>query len=221
MERVHTLINKLQEQLIKKVDSKILLATAELLVLELQSPEEIIEVGNVSIVIPAFKENIEQEITQIVETPSQSMVVKKESFELVLDELSDEIEEEEEFIPTLDLQDNSFQIEINDLINDETKSFNDLLNQNKKEVATSLIETPIKDLRKAIGINDKYVFINELFKGDESAYEASIRTINHFTVYPEAEQWIKRELVISFSWNNKSDIVQHFNHLVRRRFAAA
>lgn len=220
MERVHTLINKLQEQLIKKVDSKILLATAELLVLELQSPEEIIEVGNVSIVIPAFKENIEQEITQIVETPSQSMVVKKESFELVLDELSDEIEEEE-FIPTLDLQDNSFQIEINDLINDETKSFNDLLNQNKKEVATSLIETPIKDLRKAIGINDKYVFINELFKGDESAYEASIRTINHFTVYPEAEQWIKRELVISFSWNNKSDIVQHFNHLVRRRFAAA
>ena len=221
MERINTLINKLQEQLIKKVDSKILLATAELLVLELQSPEEIIEVGNVSIVIPAFKENIEQEITQIVETPSQSMVVKKESFELVLDELSDEIEEEEEFIPTLDLQDNSFQIEINDLINDETKSFNDLLNQNKKEVATSLIETPIKDLRKAIGINDKYVFINELFKGDESAYEASIRTINHFTVYPEAEQWIKRELVISFSWNNKSDIVQHFNHLVRRRFAAA
>lgn len=221
MERVHTLINKLQEQLIKKVDSKILLATAELLILELQSPEEIIEVGNVSIVIPAFKENIEHEITQIVETPSQSMVVKKESFELVLDELSNEIDEEEELIPTLDLQDNSFQIEINDLINDETKSFNDLLNQNKKEVATSLIETPIKDLRKAIGINDKYVFINELFKGDESVYEASIRTINNFTVYPEAEQWIKRELVISFSWNNKSDIVQHFNHLVRRRFAAA
>lgn len=221
MERVHTLINKLQEQLIKKVDSKILLATAELLILELQSPEEIIEVGNVSIVIPAFKENIEHEITQIVETPSQSMVVKKESFELVLDELSNEIDEEEELIPTLDLQDNSFQIEINDLINDETKSFNDLLNQNKKEVATSLVETPIKDLRKAIGINDKYVFINELFKGDESVYEASIRTINNFTVYPEAEQWIKRELVISFSWNNKSDIVQHFNHLVRRRFAAA
>jgi hypothetical protein len=156
----------------------------------------------------------------IVETPSQSKVVKKESFELVLDETNDEIEEEE-FIPTLDLQDNSFQFEINDLIKDDTKSFNDLLKQNNKEVATSIIETPIKDLRKAIGINDKYVFINELFKGDENAYEASIRTINHFSVYPEAEQWIKRELVISFSWNTKSDIVQHFNHLVRRRFAAA
>ncbi len=220
MERVHTLINKLQEQLNKNVDSKILLSTAELLVAELQTPQEIIKVGKVSVVIPAFKEIVEQEITPIVETPSLSKVVKKESFELVLDETVVEIEEEE-FIPTLDLQDHSFQIEINDLVNDDTKSFNDLLNQNKKEVATSLIETPIKDLRKAIGINDKYVFINELFKGDEAAYESSIRTINHFSVYPEAEQWIKRELVVSFSWNNKSDIVQHFNHLVRRRFAAA
>ncbi len=220
MERVHTLINKLQEQLIKNVDSKILLSTAELLVAELQTPEEIIQVGKVSVVIPAFKEIEVQELAPIVETPSLSKVVKKEAYELVLNEMYDKIEEEE-FIPTLDLQDNSFQIEINDLVNDDTKSFNDLLKQNKKEVATSLVETPIKDLRKAIGINDKYVFINELFKGDESAYELSIKTLNHFSVYPEAEQWIKRELMISFSWNNKSDIVQHFNHLVRRRFAAA
>jgi hypothetical protein len=56
MERVHTLINKLQEQVNKNVDSKILLATAELLVAELQSPAEIIEIGKVSVVIPAFKE---------------------------------------------------------------------------------------------------------------------------------------------------------------------
>ena len=220
MERVHTLINKLQEQLNKNVDSKILLSTAELLVAELQTPEEIIQVGKVSVVIPAFKEIEVPELAPIVETPSLSKVVKKETFELVLNEMYDEIEEEE-FIPTLDLQDNSFKIEINDLVNDDTKSFNDLLKQNKKEVATRLVETPIKDLRKAIGINDKYVFINELFKGDESAYESSIKTLNHFSVYPEAEQWIKRELMISFSWNNKSDIVQHFNHLVRRRFAAA
>ncbi len=220
MERVHTLINKLQEQLNKNVDSKILLSTAELLVAELQTPEEIIQIGKVSVVIPAFKEIEVQELAPIKETPSLSKVVKKETYELVLNEMDDEIEEEE-FIPTLDLQDNSFKIEINDLVNDDTKSFNDLLKQNKKEVATRLVETPIKDLRKAIGINDKYVFINELFKGDESAYESSIKTLNHFSVYPEAEQWIKRELMISFSWNNKSDIVQHFNHLVRRRFAAA
>lgn len=220
MERVHTLINKLQEQLIKNLDSKILLATAELLVAELQTPAEIIEVGKVSVFIPAIKETTEQEIIPIVETHSLSKVVKKETFELLLNEFEEDVQEED-LIPTLELQDNSLQFEINDLINNETQSFNDLLKQNNKEIATSLVEAPIKDLRKAIGINDKYVFINELFKGDESVYEASIRTINNFKVFPEAEQWIKRELVISFSWNNKSDIVQHFNHLVRRRFAAA
>ncbi len=220
MERVHTLINKLQEQFNKGVDLKVLLSTAELLVAELQTPEEIIQVGKVSIVVPAMKEIEIHETIQIVETPSLSKVIKKEVFELVLDENTEEIEMENE-MPTLDFQNSNTQIEINDLINDDTKSFNDLLKVNNVEVATKLVETPIKDLRKAIGINDKYVFINELFKGDETAYEASIRTLNNFSVFPEAEQWIKRELVISFSWNHKSDIVQHFNHLVRRRFAAA
>lgn len=221
MERVHTLINKLQEQVNKSSDYKILLATAELLVAELQTPSEIIEVGKVSVVIPPIKEAPTTDFKTIVETPSQSKLVKKETFELVL-----EVEEEEEELfledasPLIAEKKVAKSIEINDLVNDNTKSFNDLLKENKVEVVTKLVDTPIKDLRKAIGINDKYVFINELFKSDEVAYESSIRTINNFSVYPEAEQWIKRELMITYSWNNQSDIVQHFIQLVRRRFAS-
>ena len=221
MERVHTLINKLQEQLNKESDYKILLATAELLVAELQTPAEIIQVGKVSVVIPPIKENPQLEIKSIVETPSQSKLVKKETFELVLE--AEEEEEElvlEETISKKTEMKMTKSIEINDLVIDDSKSFNDILKENKVEVATKLIDSPIKDLRKAIGINDKYVFINELFKGDEVAYESSIRTINNFSVYPEAEQWIKRELMITYSWNNRSDIVEHFNQLVRRRFAS-
>ena len=86
------------------------------------------------------------------------------------------------------------------------------------ELSDSLQELPIKDLRKAIGINDRFLFINELFRGDETMYERSIKTINGFSIYPEAEYWIKRELKLKLGWNEKNEIVKQFDHLVKRRF---
>lgn len=45
-----------------------------------------------------------------------------------------------------------------------SESINDKLKQGKTEWVEVLKETPIKDLRKAIGINDRFHFINELFR---------------------------------------------------------
>ncbi|PZP43714.1 MAG: hypothetical protein DI598_15415 [Pseudopedobacter saltans] len=78
---------------------------------------------------------------------------------------------------------------------------------------------PIKDLKKAISISDRYLFINELFRGEESEYERSIKTINNFNVYQEARYWIDRELKVKLGWDDKSSIVKQFNNLVQRRFA--
>lgn len=99
-------------------------------------------------------------------------------------------------------------------------SLNDALNKPQKELSERLQETPIKDLKKAIGINDRYLFIQELFKGDEAMYERSIKTINAFSIYPEAEYWIRRELKTKLGWNDQSEATQAFAHLVKRRFSA-
>jgi hypothetical protein len=74
-------------------------------------------------------------------------------------------------------------------------------------------------LRKAIGINDRYVFISELFRGDETMYERSIKTINGFNVYGEAELWIKRELKLKLAWLDENETVRLFDQLVKRRFS--
>jgi hypothetical protein len=87
------------------------------------------------------------------------------------------------------------------------------------EVAQQLQEIPIKDLRKAIGINDKYLFINELFGGDEKVFEQSIKTIQQFNIYAEAEFWVKKELLGKYQWNTTLPVVQQFMQLVKRRFA--
>lgn len=97
-------------------------------------------------------------------------------------------------------------------------SVNERLKENKFELFDSLAEAPIRDLKKAIGINDKFVFVNELFRGDETMYERSIKTINSFSIYPEAEYWIKRELKLKLGWDDRTPTVKQFDQLVKRRF---
>ena len=77
----------------------------------------------------------------------------------------------------------------------------------------------MRDLKKAIGINDRFVFINELFRGDEAMYERSIKTINNFRILAEAEYWMIRELKVKLAWDDDKETTRHFYQLVKRRFS--
>lgn len=76
----------------------------------------------------------------------------------------------------------------------------------------------ITDLKKGIAINDRFRFINSLFRGDEAQFERAVKTINNFSILQEAMYWIQRELVVKNGWNEEDELVQNFFHLVRRRF---
>ena len=101
----------------------------------------------------------------------------------------------------------------------EKESLNDRLREEKMEIATALQGVPIRDLKKAIGVNDRFLFIQNLFRGDENMYERSVKTINSFSIYPEAQYWIQRELKVKLSWPDQSDTVSLFDQLVKRRFS--
>lgn len=104
---------------------------------------------------------------------------------------------------------------------EENASLNESLNYNQNTELTEMLSNePIKDLKKAIGINDRFLFINELFNGDEVMFERSIKTINSFSIYPEAEYWIRRELKLKLAWDEKNPIVKQFDQLCKRRFSA-
>ncbi len=134
--------------------------------------------------------------------------------------------DDEPEIPTLIHQPNYKEVpkkqgkEINETVAGEAPSLNDLLKQQTTEIGHKLSETgAVKDLKKAIGINDRFVFINELFRGDEVMYERSIKTINNFSIYPEAQYWMERELKIKLGWDDSLQAVQDFYALVKRRFS--
>ena len=101
----------------------------------------------------------------------------------------------------------------------ETSSLNEKLKEEVKEVAHVLNDAPVRDLRRAIGINDRFVFISELFRNDEVMYERSIKTINGFRILPEAQYWIERELKVKLGWDENKESTRHFYQLVKRRFS--
>jgi hypothetical protein len=110
--------------------------------------------------------------------------------------------------------------ELNEILpTNNTTSINDLHNKPVNEVSDVFEDAPIKDLKKAIGINERFLYLNELFRGDEDMYERSIKTINSFTIYPEAEFWIRRELKLKLGWDDKYNTVKQFDQLIRRRFS--
>ena len=73
----------------------------------------------------------------------------------------------------------------------------------------------ITDIRKAIGLNDKFLMIKDLFDGDAQRYENTIDTLNEFDDLDECMIYI----VENFSWNPDSEGAKLLVSLIERKLA--
>ena len=223
MERIQALINRLQEQVRQNADVTQMQVTLQLLQLELNqlqrsSSTRTLGTSKVSVVLPtpvavapaaAPVTEREQEKEQTVISAPKAKPKNNNQIDIHFDPMNE--------IPTF--SQHNIGKEVNEAV-DQQESLNDRLKENRTEVMHAIKDTPIRDLRKAIGINDRFVFINELFRGDEPMYERSIKTINSFNIYAEAEYWMNRELKIKIGWDDTRETVKHFYQLVKRRFSS-
>lgn len=240
MDRVSTLLNKLQKQLDENSTAREMLQTVQILQAELIKKIEKKQVPRnekISVLMPVSFNVVELEITNPdtgEEKVLQVLQVNDKDIEEELEQIKKNAEavnarvshnrpgflfDPLEEVPTLSHQDQLEKKPSGELSFEYPESLNDRLKENKKELSHSLTSAPIKDLRKAIGVNDRFLFINELFRGDEAMYERSIKTIQNFSIYAEAEFWIKRELKVKIGWLDSHPVVKQFDQLIKRRFA--
>jgi hypothetical protein len=119
----------------------------------------------------------------------------------------------------MDMFADSEKTSLSDKFKDEKKSLNEKLGEEKKEksLADKIQKKPIKDLKTAIGINDKFIFINELFKGSLQEYNKAIETINAYNSDSEAFLFIE-ELKGKYNWEEKADVYVKLEEFVLRKF---
>ncbi len=220
MEKKGAIIQLLQEQYQKGASRETLLVTAQMLLAELQQePTPPVDMQKkVAVKLPSNMHATHTPTTIVPEQELNAMLQGGKEEERPTDiAVTWGIHSVNE-IPTFAHQEKEL-FELNEKMKTSDFSLNERLNPGHDELGNTLKDTPIKDLKKAIGVNDRFLFINDLFRGDENMYERSIKTINAFHTLPEAEYWIQRELKVKIGWPENNATVHLFDQLVRRRFS--
>lgn len=79
---------------------------------------------------------------------------------------------------------------------------------------TDMPGAPVKDIRSAISLNDRVIFINYLFNEDPMAFQEALTKINQME---SLDQVVEFALTSHPEWDMDSEVVYRFMMAVRRR----
>ena len=99
----------------------------------------------------------------------------------------------------------------------QQRSLNDLFIEQKQDLGDKFQQTKIADLTKAMSINDKFLFIRELFKNKSEEFSRAIQTLNKCENIEEAFD-IMEGLKKQYFWDSTSSAYLSLCDLVRRKF---
>jgi hypothetical protein len=87
----------------------------------------------------------------------------------------------------------------------------------EKTLGPKIPSERIENLKSAISINEKFMFINELFDGNLREYNETIETLNGLKTLDQAAEFLDLMRKKNF-WNTGSNAFKKLKELVERRF---
>lgn len=76
----------------------------------------------------------------------------------------------------------------------------------------------LTDIKAGISLNDKLLFIKDLFNGYSLAYSEAVELLNRFTSYAEADAFLQTNYAIKNKWADKPHTVEKLYDVLRRRY---
>ena len=79
---------------------------------------------------------------------------------------------------------------------------------------------PIKDIKKAMGLNERIFTVNELFGGDQAIFDLTTDTLNKLPDFTQAKNFLMRNAASKYNWDKKGkkSKAKNFIKLVKRRY---
>lgn len=102
------------------------------------------------------------------------------------------------------------KVTINDLISTQITS---------STMASRLNQQSVSDLKAIISLNDKLLFIKDLFNGYSLAYSEAIELVNRYDSFESADNFLKHNYAVKNKWETKPETVEKFYELLSRRFS--
>ncbi len=166
---------------------------------------------------PKAIEPVEMEPELPVDTP----VVMDDKIVHFVEEIpEDEIPERDRVVADELLKDTSFempQMEDSGFEMAVPETLGESMMQEDLTLAAKLQQNPVRDLKSVIGINDKFLFVNELFGGSMEKYNKSVENLNDLKTLNGAMIYLN-ELKIELQWNSSNEAYQKLTELVKRKF---
>ncbi|WP_426668750.1 hypothetical protein ACPPVU_21270 [Mucilaginibacter sp. McL0603] len=106
---------------------------------------------------------------------------------------------------------------------EETLTINQRISAQLKNAGSRIAEhvngQPITDLKQAITLNDKLLYIKDLFNGYNLAYSEAIDILNRFNSFDEADKFLKTNYAVKNNWESKQATTDKFYKLLTRRYS--
>jgi len=98
---------------------------------------------------------------------------------------------------------------------------NDLLSKHAplQTVGSQFNSRQAQDLKSMISLNDKLLFVRDLFNGYSLAYNEALELMNRFDSVEAAQNFLKQNYAAKNNWNDKQDVADKFYDLLARRFS--
>lgn len=89
----------------------------------------------------------------------------------------------------------------------------------KPKVNTESLNTKMgKTLSESIALNDKFIFVRELFGNQFSEYENGLKQLETLNSYEQAEGYCNERFRAKFNWNDRTSSVERFMIVLQKRF---
>ncbi len=142
------------------------------------------------------------------ENPSEITDIEEKNQINLLDAIDQEEEKKEEVIGELQF----------DMPIEQKPSINDVFSNSESSLADKLGKKPIDNLSSSIGINEKFLFTNNLFNGSSEDFNEQLEFLNKQKDLSIAMEYVHETLVQKYNWNTKSKQVKKFINLIQRRY---
>ena len=85
-------------------------------------------------------------------------------------------------------------------------------------ISGHLQKQPIADLMSAIGLNERYLYANDLFDGDMQEFKNAVKMLNEFENGEEAKSFFESGLRSTYNWEDDNTLAQALFSLLERRY---
>lgn len=168
--------------------------------------------------VPQSKIETKQE-TENPDVAEESVDVKEEepAFELNETETEEVVTESKEVITPQEPKEEA--LENSRFVSDRFKSSEKILNEEmsgtskKEDITGQYMSSPISNITSAMGLNEKFEIINELFEGDKAKFDKVMEVLNMAGSFVEAYNYLEA----NFDWDMDNAYVLRLLELIRRK----